>query len=286
MFKTDCFFCVKVFFWCMNSFSDRLLLADGQRMPWLGLGTWKLQGKSCEQAVLWALEAGYRLIDTAAIYGNEESVGKAIHQSGIPREELFITTKLWNNDFYQPEKALQRSLERLDLDYVDLFLLHWPEKQRVSAWKRLEELNKNGKARSIGVSNFSIRHLEELLSQTEIVPVINQAEFSPFLFQKELLAYCIERKIQLEAYSPLTRSKKLLDRRLVELARKYRKSPAQVLLRWCLQHGVCTIPKTAQKERLLENKNVFDFLIAEKDMQEMNGWNENLRNTWDPETFP
>ena len=263
------------------------VLNNGVKMPFLGLGVWQTSpGKVCENAVLAALEAGYRHIDTAAIYGNEESVGAAIRKSKVPRKEIFVVTKLWNSGHGDVVAALGASLRRLKTDYVDLYLMHFPVPQRNESWKAMETLHKEGKARAIGVSNFTIRHLKQLLEIADVLPAVNQVEFNPYLYQKELLDFCSKNKIQLEAYSPLTHGKKLNDKKLVEIAAKYNKTPAQVLIRWCLQKDIVVIPKSAKKERILENAGVFDFRILDADMGLLNSFNENLRVCWDPTDAP
>jgi diketogulonate reductase-like aldo/keto reductase len=287
-------------------------LNDGHLMPQLGLGVWQTRaGASCEAAVLAALEAGYRHIDTAAMYGNEESVGAAIKRSGIPREQIFVTTKLWNSDHGNPERALDTSLRKLKFDYVDLYLIHYPVRQRRQSWHALEALRTKGKARSIGVSNFTIRHLTELLAETKTVPAVNQVEFHPYLYQRDLLDFCAERGIVLEAYSPLTKGDRLKDPKLIAVAKKYSraeahpaalpsqlplidklsrssktKSTAQILIRWALQHGLAVIPKSANRGRIFENADVFDFEITSDDMQALNRFHENLRTCWDPTDAP
>ncbi len=262
-------------------------LNNGVEIPMLGLGTWEsADGSECENAVSDAIQVGYRHIDTAAAYRNEKSVGKGIKKSGISRDEIFVTTKLWNQSHDDPEGALEESLEKLQLDYVDLYLIHWPVPQRNSSWKMLEKFLEEGKCKSIGVSNFTIRHLEELFKQSKIVPAVNQVEFTPYLFQKELLEYCKSKGIQLEAYSPLTRGVKLKDQRLVDIAKKYNKTPAQILIKWNLQHGLVVIPKSTKKERLIENSDVFDFQISNEDMAKLDSFNENFRICPDPNKMP
>jgi diketogulonate reductase-like aldo/keto reductase len=263
------------------------ILNNGVRLPMLGLGTYKSQpGLETENAVKWALDAGYRLIDTAAYYGNEVSVGKVVRATSISRDELFITTKLWNSDHAFVEKAFERSLSLLDCSYIDLYLIHWPvEKVRVQTWKRMGQLVAGGKVKSIGVANFMVSHLEELLESAEIIPAVNQVEFSPFVFNKELLDYCKKKGIQLQAYSPLTRGSKLHDEKLLALSKKYSKSPAQLLIRWCIEHGTAAIPKSVHKERILENSKVFDFKILQSDMAIMNSWKENFRVAPDPNQY-
>ncbi len=268
-------------------FFSRKKLNNGMEIPVMGFGTWNLsRGSQAENAVKIALETGYRLIDTAAIYGNEESAGKAIRESTISREKIFVTTKLWNSDHANPQKAFDKSLGRLGLEYVDLYLMHWPVKKRLASWKAMEKILDGGKCKAIGVSNFTIRHLEELLAHASVVPVVNQVEFSPFLFQKELLDYCTKNKIQLEAYSPLTHGHKINDQKISAIAKKYNRSNAQIMLCWSLQHGVVPIPKATKKERIEENSNVFDFSISDVDMKALDGFSQNLRYCWDPTGFP
>jgi diketogulonate reductase-like aldo/keto reductase len=290
----------------------KLPLNDGHLIPQLGLGVWQIRaGASCEAAVLAALEAGYRLIDTAAMYGNEESVGTAIRTSGIPRENIFVTTKLWNSDHGNPERALDTSLRKLKLDYVDLYLIHYPVRERRQSWRVLEALRAEGKARSIGVSNFTIRHLTELLAQTKTIPAVNQVELHPYLYQRELIDCCTAKGIIVEAYSPLTKGERLKDPKLVGVAQKYStagakpsaprsrlplvdrlsrrsetKSTAQILIRWALQRGLVVIPKSANRRRIFENADVFDFEISAEDMQLLDRFNENLRTCWDPTNAP
>jgi diketogulonate reductase-like aldo/keto reductase len=288
-----------------------IALNDGRMIPRLGFGVWQIRaGKACEAAVLAALEAGYRHIDTAAAYDNEESVGAAIRASGIRREDVFVTTKLWNDDHGNPERALSASLRKLKMDYVDLYLIHFPVPERRKSWRTLEALQKQGKARSIGVSNYTLRHLAELLTAAGTVPAVNQVEFHPYLYQRDLLAFCTGKGIIIEAYSPLTHGKRLDDPRLVAMAKKYakagrqtgtgwsklplmhhvsrrfRKSTAQILIRWALQHNLVVIPKSARRVRILEDADVFDFEISDDDMRILDGFNENLRTCWDPTHAP
>jgi diketogulonate reductase-like aldo/keto reductase len=290
---------------------SKIALNDGHAIPQLGLGMWQIRaGTACEAAVLAALEAGYRHIDTASMYGNEESVGTAVKMSGIRREDIFVTTKLSNSDHENPEGALDRSLSKLNLDYVDLYLIHFPVRERRQSWRVLEGLQAKGKAHSIGVSNFTIRHLTELLAETDRVPAVNQVEFHPYLYQRDLLDFCIAKGIVIEAYSPLTHGKRLKDPKLVAVAKRYSKrglepaghpqwslmqrfsrrlgskSTAQILIRWALQHRLVVIPKSARRERILENADVFDFEITKEDMQLLNGFYENLRICWDPTNAP
>ncbi|MBI2667704.1 aldo/keto reductase [Candidatus Woesearchaeota archaeon] len=262
--------------------NSKVNLNNNLKMPVIGLGTWQIRGKSAENSVLYALEAGYRLIDTASFYNNEEEVGNAIKKSGIPRGDLFITTKIWNSEHNDPEKAFNKSLKKLNLDYIDLYLIHWPVQERLKTWKILERLYKEGKCKAIGVSNFTINHIKELLNNSEIIPAVNQVEFSPYLYQKELLEFCKLKKIALEAYSPLTRGANLDDEKLADIARKYNKSTAQILIKWGIQHGLIVIPKSSNKDRIYENINIFDFNIAKKDMEHLDSLNDNLHYCWDP----
>lgn len=252
----------------------------------LGLGTYQARpGKDIYDAIQYALELGYRLFDTAKLYENEEVVGKAVMESGVPREEVFVTTKLWNSDhgYDATIKAFDRSLGRLGLDYVDLYLIHWPVPgKRMESWKALEHLQRGGKCRSIGVSNYLVRHMEELLVTSEVVPAVNQVELHPFLYQEDLMRYCAERGIVVEAYSPLTKGERLSDKRLKAVAAKYSKTPAQILIRWGLQHNVVEIPKSVRPKRILENCQVFDFEISESDMRALNSLDEKLHTSWDP----
>ena len=257
------------------SLNSTAALNNKTAIPLLGLGTWQLaEGKEAEQAVLWALEAGYRHIDTAMIYRNELSVGVAIKKSRIARKDIFVTTKLWNSDHDDPAKALSDSLKQLNMSYVDLYLIHWPVPERNKTWKILEKLYKDGKCKAIGISNFSIAQTEELLKTAEIIPAANQVEFHPWLYQKELWEYCRKKKIQLEAYSPLARAEKMSDARLKEIAKAYAKSPAQIILRWCIQKGIVAIPKSSRKERIMENSNIFDFELRGEDIKKIDSFNE------------
>ena len=245
-----------------------ITLSNGIEMPLLGLGTWKMgDGGEVEGAVRAALEIGYRLIDTAKLYGNEAGVGRAIRDSSIPRGEIFVTTKLWPTDFFDPEKAFHASVERLGLDYVDLYLIHWPiPLMPKSVWLSLEKIYAQKHARAIGVSNYSVNDIEALLSYASVVPAVNQVKFSPFDFKKDVLEFCSGKRIVLEAYSPLTRGGHLDDPSIALIAKRYGKSPAQVMLRWCIQHGVIAIPKSSHPARIQENADIFDFELSSEDM--------------------
>jgi methylglyoxal/glyoxal reductase len=261
--------------------SSTVHLNNGVAMPWIGLGVFKSgPGQETEQAVRWALEIGYRHIDTAAFYQNEADVGRALKASGVPRESVFITTKVWNNDqgYDQTLKAFDRSRSNLGLDVVDLYLIHWPVPGKyLETWKALERLLADGKVRAIGVSNFLSHHIEELMKSSPIAPAINQVEFHPLLQQRDLLLFDNRALIQHEAWSPLMRARSLDNPVITEIAHKHRKSPAQVVIRWDLQLGVVTIPKSVHRERILENSQVFDFQLDADDMQRMAGLDEGRR---------
>jgi len=230
--------------------------------------------------VRYALELGYRHIDTAKIYGNEIDVGIAVRESRINREEIFITTKLWNSDqgYDKTLSAFENSLQRLGLSYVDLYLIHWPVQGKIlETWKAMIKILKVGKARAIGVSNYSIAELKETIQISDIIPAINQVEFHPFLYQKDLLDFCKNNRIQIESYSPLTRGRKLNHPLVKAISNKYGKTTAQILIKWNLQHGLVVIPKSIHENRILENSQVFDFRIEEKDMEALNSLNVNLQ---------
>lgn len=265
-------------------------LNNGVQIPSVGFGVFKVkEGDEVYRAVLEALKVGYRLIDTAAIYGNEEGVGRAIKDSGIPREEIFLTTKLWNSDqgdFTKVEQAFEASLSKLQTDYVDLYLIHWPGKDKyVQSYKALEELYKQKRVRAIGVCNFHIHHLEKLMAETEVVPAMNQIELHPLMNQKEIRDFCQKHQIQVEAWGPLMQGKGDLEAPLfTSLAEKYGKSPAQVILRWHYQHGVHAIPKSVTPSRIKENISIFDFELSEEDMKAIDEHNQNKRLSADPDT--
>lgn len=240
-------------------------------MPQIGLGTWHMaEGEEAEHAVGEALRIGYRLIDTATYYGNERSVGKAVRESGILRQEIFVTTKLWPTDFFNPEKAFHKSLERLGLDYIDLYLIHWPiPAMPKSIWKTLEKIYEEKLVRAIGVSNYGIGDIENLLAHAQTPPAVNQIKSSPFDFAEEILNCCRTNSILVEAYSPLTRGWHLDDPTVGAIARKHGKSPAQIMIRWCLQHDTIPIPKSTHPERMRENIDVFDFTLEQEDVAKL-----------------
>ncbi len=270
--------------------NSTIKLNNGIDIPIFGLGTYLAEeGKQAVDAINYALEAGYRHFDTAAFYFNEESVGRAIRDSGFDRRDLFVTTKLWNSDhgYDSALKAFDLSFKKLNLEYIDLYLIHWPvEKLRNETWKALEKIYDEGLVRAIGVSNYTIRHLEELLKVCNIPPTVNQVEYHPFLYQKELRDYCRSKDIVLESYSPLTKGNRINDEKLAVIAKEYNRSPAQMLIRWNLEQEVVVIPKSSNRERIIENANVFDFKIKSEDMQRLDNLNENYRCTWNPSNIP
>lgn len=272
-----------------TNLKDTTTLHNGVKMPWVGLGVFKVnEGEEVVQSVKAAIKNGYISIDTAAIYKNEEGVGQAIKESGIPREDLFITTKLWNAEqgYESTLEAFKTSLNKLGLDYLDLYLIHWPGKNKYKeTWKAFEKLYKEGRVRAIGVSNFQVHHLEDLISSAEIIPMVNQVEFHPHLTQKELRSYCKKEGIQLEAWSPLKQGQLLNEPVLEDLAHKYNKSVAQVILRWDLQHGVVTIPKSVKEHRIIENADIFDFELTAEDMEKIDGLNQESRAGSHPDTM-
>lgn len=272
--------------------ASTIQLINGVEIPRLGLGVYRAPaGDTTVQAVSAALEAGYRHIDTAMIYGNERAVGRAVRESGIPREEIFVTTKLWNDDhgYETALRACDKSLSELGLDYVDLYLIHWPvPEKRLDTWRAFEKLLADGKVRSIGVSNYLVRHLAELLAQSDTAPAINQIELSPYnyLYRKDTVDLCVQNNIVVEAYSPLTKGRKLNDPRLIAIAEKYGKSTAQILIRWVIQLDAVVIPKSVTPSRIRQNGDVFDFEISATDMNALNALNENLITGWDPTDAP
>jgi diketogulonate reductase-like aldo/keto reductase len=273
----------------ISSIKDCTLLNNGLKMPWLGVGVHRINdGQDVEQAVRTALEIGYRSIDTATVYGNERGVGKMIRESSIPREDIFLTTKVWNID--QREKrilaAFEESLERLETEYVDLYLVHWPVKDCYQeTWKVMEEIYQSGRAKAIGVSNFQAHHLEDILRDSQIVPAVNQIEFHPLLVQAELLNFCQERNIQVEAWSPLVEGQIVNVLSVQKIAEKYGKTPAQIALRWDLQHEVVTIPKSVHANRIAENTQIFDFELSQTDMRDLDALDEGKRVGPDPDNF-
>jgi len=264
-------------------------LHNGKAMPYFGLGVFQMSNNGeVEKAVSAALENGYIHIDTASAYQNEEGVGKAIKNSGIKRENLFITSKLWNahQGYESTLEAFQRSLDRLQTDYLDLYLIHWPVKNKyVETWKAFEKLYADGKVKAIGVSNFLQHHLQDVIDQGSIVPMVNQMEFHPYLVQQSLIDFCNQHQIQYEAWSPLMQGQALHVPLLNDIGKKYDKSPVQVILRWDLQKGIVTIPKSSNPERIKSNAQVFDFSLTDNEMEQISALDKNERIGPDPDNF-
>jgi diketogulonate reductase-like aldo/keto reductase len=250
------------------------VLADGNEIPLLGLGVWQVpNGPECENAVRWALELGYRHVDTAQAYGNEESVGRALRDSGVPRDEVFVTTK-FNPAREDAEAEARRSLERLGVEQVDLYIIHWPQGGPTWGWPGMERALDRGYARSIGVSNFSVSELDEVMSVTETPPVLNQVQFSPFKHRRRLLEACEERNVLLEAYSPLGTGRHLSDERVRQIADRAGRTPAQVLLRWAVQRDLVVVMKSTHRDRIEENAKIFDFTLPDEDMAALDALDE------------
>jgi methylglyoxal/glyoxal reductase len=270
-----------------SSIHDRAVLHNGVQMPWIGLGVYKAEdGDEVIQSIKWAIDAGYRSIDTASLYNNEAGVGQAIAESDVPREDLFITTKVWNTDqgYEEALSAFDASLERLGLDYVDLYLVHWPVPGKYKeTWRALEKIYEDGRAKAIGVSNFKKHHLEDLIADAKIKPMVNQVEYHPRLTQEDLLTYCKQQGIQLEAWRPLLKGEIFEEPTLMELADKYNKTVAQIILRWDIQNGVVTIPKSVTKHRIEENIDIYNFKLTNEDMTRISVLNQDKRNGPDPD---
>ncbi len=277
----------------MSSSVPIITLNNDVKIPQLGLGVWQLKnGQETEIAVDAAIKAGYRMIDTAALYANEPSVGKAIRGASVPREELFVTTKLWNSDqgYKNAMIGFDKSLKRLGLDYIDMYLIHWPMPkldQYIATWRAMEEIYSSGRVKAIGVCNFPIAHLENLMNNTTIIPAVNQVELHPRLQQPELRQFCSDRGIYCQSWSPIggTGGDLLNDSTLSKLAHKHQKSPAQIVLRWHIQIGQIVIPKSTHPERIVENINIFDFELDDTDMAAITAMNTNTRRGPDPETM-
>ncbi|HET9990369.1 MAG TPA: aldo/keto reductase [Kofleriaceae bacterium] len=274
----------------MTVTTTRLPLATGAQIPQIGLGVWQSpRGAPTRDAVSAALELGYRHIDTARIYQNEADVGAAVKASPVPRAEVFVTTKLWNDDqgYDSALRALDASLGRLGLDYVDLYLIHWPVAgKRRDSWRALEQAFADGKAKAIGVSNYLVPHLREVLDHAKVVPHVNQIELTPFLQRRDTRALCAEHRIVVEAYSPLTRGHRLDDPAIGAIAKAVQRTPAQVLLRWGIQHGHVILPKSVTRSRIAENAALFDFALDAAQMASLDGLDEGLATGWDPDGAP
>jgi len=272
-----------------NAIGAKLKMNNGLEIPVLGLGVYRTEpGESTSNSVSSALKIGYRHIDTARLYGNEESVGKAIRESGIPRNQIFVTTKLWDSDhgYDSTIAACEKSLKKLDIEYIDLYLIHSPnpgKEKRLSSWKAMEKMVEEGKVKSIGVSNYGIHHLKELFdSKPKILPAVNQVEIHPWLTRNKIVDYCQENNIIVEAYSPLTKGQKLNDPTLKKMASKYNKSTAQILIRYGIDRGMVTLPKSVHENRIKDNAEVFDFKLDNEDMKTLNSLDVYLVTGWDP----
>lgn len=276
------------------SLTSRVRLNQGPEIPWLGLGVFQSEpGPVTRDAVKYALEAGYRAVDTAAMYQNESDVGEAVRQSGLSRDEVFVTTKLWHTEhgYESALRAGRASAARLGLGAIDLYLIHWPRanspQDRLDSWRALEQLQREGVCRAIGVSNYSVRHLEELRAHSKVVPAVDQVEFHPFVYNPELLGYCEEHGIRLEAWSPLTRGRRLDDPTVQSVAAAHHRTPAQVLIRWGFEHGVIEIPKSVHRVRIRENAQVFDFSLSASEVSALDGLTGGLRvGMWNPVDIP
>ncbi|NDW18897.1 aldo/keto reductase [Dysgonomonas sp. 216] len=266
-------------------------LNNGTLMPYIGLGVFRMEDNDeSQKAIETALSVGYRHIDTAAVYGNEDIVGKAIKNSGIARKDIFITTKVWNEDMRsgKVKEAFESSLKKLETDYVDLYLIHWPVKEKfVDTWLEMEKIYKKGKAKAIGVSNFKEHHLDELIKSASIIPAVNQIELHPYLIQQSVLDYCKRAGIHVEAWSPFAAQKTNLfsEKILLDLADKYNKTPAQIILRWNYQRDVIVIPKSSNEDRLKQNLDFFDFKLSDNEIIMINSLNKDKRVGSDPDTF-
>jgi methylglyoxal/glyoxal reductase len=272
----------------ITDLSGYVTLNNNVRMPYLGLGVYKAEdGHEVINSITNALKVGYRHVDTASLYGNEKGVGTAVRESGLRREEVFVTSKLWNSDhgYDSTLKAFDLSLKKLGFDYLDLYLIHWPKDKSKETWKAFEFLYKQGVVKAIGVSNFLKYQLEGLLQSAEIIPMVNQMEFHPYLVQQDLIDFCHRHKIQYEAWGPLMQGRILSDKTLTQLAQKYHKDVAQLVLRWNLQKDVVTIPKSTNPERILSNSQIFDFEISEEDMNKIDNLDNSIRSGADPANF-
>lgn len=266
-------------------YNQSVILKNGIKMPILGFGVYKIQdGDEGAQIIRNAVETGYRHIDTAAYYGNEKSVAEGIKRSGLPRGEIFITSKVWNDDhgYDKTMRAFESTLKNLNTDYLDLYLIHWPSGRNGETWHALEQIYRDKRAKAIGVSNFNPEHIEQILEDAEFVPMVNQIEFHPLLQQSKVREYCKARDITVEAWSPLMRGRLSENPLLLELAKKHGKTVSQIILRWEIQQSVVTIPKTVRIERMRENADIFNFKLSADEMKRIAGLNENVRTGPDP----
>ena len=267
-----------------------LKMNNGKDIPQIGLGLWLNKNEQgCRDSVKYAIEAGYRHFDTAQIYENEQYLGQALTENSVKRNEVFITTKIWNDNLWWNglDATFEESLQKLQTDYVDLLLIHFPvTEERRPAWRKIEEKYKNGQAKAIGVSNYTILHLEELLKEAETKPAVNQVELHVFLQQPELVKYCHQNGIVVEAYSPLAHGYRVDDPILTGIAKKHGKTNAQIMIRWCIQIGTVALPKSTHKERIKENIQIFDFSLDENDMKELSKLESDFRTAWDPTHVP
>ncbi|WP_010532051.1 aldo/keto reductase [Lentibacillus jeotgali] len=273
----------------IRNLQDTVMLNNGVKIPGFGLGVYKVEdGSVTVESVKAALNNGYRSIDTASFYDNERGVGQGIKESGIPREEIFVTSKVWNDEqgYENTLQAFEDSLEKLGTDYLDLYLIHWPVKGKYKdTWKAMEKLYEEGKVRAIGVSNFHIHHLKDLMADSSVKPVIDQVEYHPHLTQEELRAFCEQENIQLEAWSPLKKGRLMDEPVIAELSEKYGKTSAQVILRWDVQNDVITIPKTTHEHRIKENADIFDFELTKDEMKQISNLNQDDRTGKNPDSF-
>ncbi len=273
----------------ISSIGATAVLHNGVKMPWLGLGVFRSsEGEEVINSVRYALDAGYRHIDTAALYENEAGVGKAIATSSVDRKDIFVTSKVWNSDqgYDSTLRAFDETLHKLEFDYLDLYLVHWPVKGKYKdTWRALEKLYKDGRVKAIGVSNFLKHHLEDLFQSAEIIPMVNQMEFHPYLIQQDLIDFCNNNQIRYEAWSPLMIGKAVDIEVIKALSEKYHKTPAQMVLRWDIQKGVVTIPKSSNKERINSNADIFNFEISDEDMKKIDSLDKGYRIGADPDNF-
>lgn len=273
-----------------NTMPPTVKLNTGREIPQVGLGLWlNKDEQQCKESVAAALKVGYRHFDTAQIYKNEQFLGAALAESSVNRSELFITTKIWNDNFWWDDLllSLDESLEKLRTDYVDLLLLHFPVTEtRGPAWRRMEEACNAGKAKAIGVSNYTVKHLEELLRECSVKPAVNQVELHVFLQQPELIEYCQSNGIVVEAYSPLAHGHGLDDESLLAIAKKHGKTTAQIMLHWCIEQGLVVLPKSTHEKRIKENIELFDFKLDNEDLDRIKKLNKNFRTCWDPTNVP